>query len=225
MPAPDISTFYDAFNAPVTDFDCGALCSPHNLHGIPFCCDICHSVPAAWHAEWDYLNAHTDLWHAWRGDECSNDPVDPATLADETPEHMRLLACLGPAHCQREYRCSSCRQFPFFPYINLTGDFIGLAYNWDFEPTCWVISHLDAVTPAFRREFVAVYDDLLRQMPEEYQSYLWLSEDLREAFSQRRRRFALLHRNGTDILVSPLTERMMPIAPGKFPRFGPYKGK
>ncbi len=74
------------------------MCAPHNPHGIPFCCDICYAVPAVYHQEWEYLRLHTDLWHPWRGDECAEEPVNPSILAEDTPEHMRLLACKGPAH-------------------------------------------------------------------------------------------------------------------------------
>ena len=48
---------------------------------------------------------------------------------------MLLLACQGPAHCQRPFRALSCRQFPFFPYITADDRFIGLAYEWEFEPS------------------------------------------------------------------------------------------
>ena len=156
---------YDGFDAPVTDVDCGLKCAPHNPSGKPFCCDICHAVPAAYREEWDYLRPRTDLWHTYRGDECAANPVDPAALLADTPEHMLLLACKGPAHCQRDFRAISCRQFPFFPYISIDYRFIGLAYEWAFEDTCWVISNLGRVTDAYRREFIAAYDALFEQYP------------------------------------------------------------
>ena len=149
-PNLDVRKLYDHFDKPVTDFDCGQKCAPFNPTGKPFCCDICQAVPVAYKQEWQYLLQHTDIWHLWRGDECPEDPSDPADLLEETPEHLLLLACKGPAHCQREYRSSSCRQFPFFPYVSSDYSFIGLAYEWYFEPTCWVISHLDNVSPDYR---------------------------------------------------------------------------
>lgn len=225
MPAPDLNIprFYTGFSAPVTALDCGRMCAPHNPHGIPFCCDICHAVPAVYHQEWEYLRLHTDLWHPWRGDECAEEPVNPSILAEDTQEHMRLLACKGPAHCQREYRSSSCRQFPFFPYITANDRFIGMTYHWDFEPTCWVISNLGAVTADFRREFFATYDALFNTWLEEYESYAWLSEDMRTAFGSLHRRIPILHRNGGDYLLSPATERMERVPASQFRRFGPYR--
>ncbi len=223
VPKLDIRRFYDQFDAPITSLDCGAMCAPHNPSGKPFCCDICRAVPAAYHQEWEYLRQHTDLWHEWRGDECAAEPCDPSVLKDDTPEHMRLLACKGPAHCQRQYRSSSCRQFPFFPYITADDRFIGLAYDWDFEPTCWVISHLDAVTDTYRREFIRTYDEIFSIWPDEYESYAYLSEDFRAEFSKRKRRIPILHRNGGTYLLSPGNERLRRVAPQSLPRFGPYR--
>lgn len=222
-PRLDIRQFYDHFDAPVTAFDCGEKCAPHNPHGKPFCCDICHAVPVAYRQEWDYLQGRTDLWHEWRGDECAGDPSDPAELRELTPEHMLLLACLGPAHCQRAYRASSCRQFPFLPYITADDRFLGLVYEWDFEPLCWVISHLESVTDTYRREFVATYDVILAQWPDEYESYAAASEDMRAHFAAQRRRIPLLHRRGGFYLLSPRSERLERVPPQRLPRFGPYR--
>jgi hypothetical protein len=149
-PTLNIRRMHDHFNSPVTTVDCGKMCAPHNPNGKPFCCDICHAVPAAYRIEWHYLQSSTDLWHVWRGDECLQETSDPQVLLAETPAHMLLLACKGPAQCQRPYRAMSCRQFPFFPYITAGDRFIGLAYEWACEPTCWVISHLEKVTPVYR---------------------------------------------------------------------------
>src|SRR5512139_3717464 len=74
----DIRQLYDYFDAPMVPLDCGTKCAVHNPSGKPFCCDICHAVPATYRQEWDYLQQNTDLWHAWRGDECPTDTTDPA---------------------------------------------------------------------------------------------------------------------------------------------------
>jgi hypothetical protein len=222
IPTIDVRRMYNRFNAPVTQGDCGKMCAPHNPSGKPFCCDICHAVPVAYHLEWDYLRQNTALWHEWRGEECAAEPVDPAALREQTPDHMLLLACQGPAECQRPYRAMSCRQFPFFPYITSDDRFIGLAYEWDFEPVCWVISNLDQVTTAYRQEFIAIYDDLLARWPAEHESYAGASEDMREHFASQRRRIPLLHRNGGNYLLSPGSERLYRVSPDRFPRFGPY---
>jgi len=222
-PLLDMRKFYNDFNAPTTEFDCGQFCAPHNANRIPFCCDICHAVPAVYQQEWAYLLDHTDLWHEWRGDECASDQVDPQAIRAETPAHLCLLACKGPAYCEREHRASSCRQFPFFPYITSDDRFIGLAYNWDFEDKCWVISHLDEVSDQYRKEFIDTYDQLLADWPDEYDSFYYLSEDMRAHFMKVRRRITIMHRNGGFYLVSPRSERMQKVDVMEFRKFYPYQ--
>lgn len=231
VPAPqlDIRQLYDRFDAPMTDFDCGLKCAPHNPNGIPFCCDICHAVPAAYTQEWVYLQQNTDLWQTWRGDECAQAvpgtqaAVEAEALRAETPGHMLLLACLGPARCQRAYRAISCRQFPFFPYISSDLRFLGLAYEWAFEQTCWVISNLGAVTPAYRQAFIAFYDRIFAAWPADLAAYYQYSEQMRADFSAHRRRIPLLHRSGFWYLLSPGRERLRRVPVEQLRRFGPYR--
>lgn len=205
--------------------DCGAWCAPHNPSGKPICCDICHAVPAAYHEEWTYLQSNTALWHAWRGDECQAYPEDPQKLAADTPQSMLLLACLGPQQCERQYRALSCRQFPFFPYITSAQHFMGLAYNWEFEARCWVISNLGEVTTAYRQQFVQLYDDLFALWPLELAHYAHRSAQLRAAFIAQKRSITLLHRDGGYFLIRPLNERLRRIDPTRLPKFGPYAGR
>lgn len=214
---------YDGFDAPVTEVDCGRLCAAHNPSGKPFCCDICHAVPAVYRAEWAYLRRSTDLWRPWRGDECPQDADDPARLRAETPTNMVLLACKGPDACQRPFRALSCRQFPFVPYITADDRFIGLTVEWEFEAQCWVISHLEAVTETYRREFVRFYDGLFDRAPGEYEAYAAASEAMRAEFTRRRRRIPILHRRGGTYLLSPRDDRMARVQPQDLPRFGPYR--
>lgn len=223
IPKMDIRRLYDSFDEPVTAFDCGQKCAPHNPSGKPFCCDICHAVPVAYQQEWAYLRQSTDLWHEWRGDECPDDPSDPTELREQTPESMLLLACKGPAHCQRPFRSVSCRQFPFFPYITADDRFLGLAYEWAFETTCWVISNLWSVTEAYRSNFIRAYDELFNQWPEEFDNYSVTSEEMREYFLAQKRRIPILHRSGGFYLLSPGSERMERVTPDHFRRFGPYQ--
>lgn len=222
---PDqIRTLYKGFNSPVAELDCGKKCAPHNASGKPFCCDICHAVPAAYRSEWSYLKQNTDLWHKWRGEECEKTPAkDVTTLKAETPKNMVLLACLGPSQCERDFRALSCRQFPFFPYVTSEYRFLGLACEWQFESQCWVISNLAAVTSKYRQEFINTYDRLFALFQQEFEHYAVHSEILRGEFRKRRKRFPLLHRNGGYYLVSPASERLRRVRPGRLPRFGFYR--
>jgi hypothetical protein len=226
MPSPktlvDFCSLYDAFDASTTPIDCGLKCTPHNPHRKPFCCDICDAVPVAYKSEWDYLQSHTQLWHKWRGNECPDEPCDRMALLDQTPHHLYLLACKGPAFCEREYRATSCRQFPFFPYITSDFRFIGLTYDWEFESKCWVLSHLDQVTTEYRQQFVSAYDTLFSIWLEDLDSYALLSEETRDHYAARNRRIPLLHRNGKFYLVSPKTEKLRKISPTTLKKFEPY---
>ncbi len=204
FPDPNIRAWYNSFKAPVTPIDCGQMCAPNNPSGKPFCCDICHAVPAAYRSEWQYLQPNTNLWRPYTGQECASPPPGPQPAA---PKHMILLACLGPERCERDYRAISCRQFPFFPYITSDFRFIGMAFEWQYENVCWVIHNMNQVTVEYRREFVTFYDRLFNHDIAEMESYGRLSEEMREEFAARRKRIPLLHRNGSDYLISPGSER------------------
>ncbi len=162
--------------------------------------------------EWQYLKTSTSLWHLWRGDECPDEPVDPSELLEDTPEHLLLLSCRGPAQCEREFRSLSCRQFPFFPYITSDYRFIGLAHDWEFESECWILSHLDQVSLDYRREFVQTFDLVFSYWMDDFNSYVALSEEVRAYYASIRRRIPLLHRNGRDYLISPSSEKLVKIS-------------
>jgi hypothetical protein len=136
---------------------------------------------------------------------------------------MLLLACLGPSQCQRDFRALSCRQFPFFPYVSADYRFLGLAYEWEFESKCWVISNLPNVTQKYREEFIQTYDRLFALFQEEFDHYAYHSEKMRNHFVGQRRRFPLLHRNGAAYLVSPGSERLVRVNMKRLPRHGVYK--
>jgi hypothetical protein len=220
----DIRSMYAGFHSPIAELDCGKECAPHNPSGKPFCCDICHAIPAAYRSEWNYLERSTDLWHTWRGDECEETTqADVARLKADIPKNMVLLACLGPSQCQRDFRALSCRQFPFFPYVTSVYRFIGLAYEWEFEDKCWVISNLSRVTQKYREEFIQTYDKIFALFQSEFDQYAYHSERLRDYFARQRRRFPLLHRNGRTYLVSPQSEQLQRVDADHFPRFGVYR--
>ena len=222
----DIRALYTGFNTSISKLDCGQMCAPYNPSGKPFCCDICYAVPAAYESEWGALELVTDLWHVWRGDECEGDE-EPAShrtrVESETPGGMLLLACLGPDRCERENRLISCRQFPFFPYVTSDYRFLGLAYDWEFENKCWVLSNLGRVSDAYRESFVRTYDHIFALFQNEFESYAVRSEEMREHFITQRRRIPLIHREGGYRLVSPGSGRIYRVDASQLPRFGVYR--
>jgi hypothetical protein len=225
LPHINVRSLYDNFNAPIAELDCGAKCAPHNPNQTPFCCDICEAVPAAYQQEWAYLEPRTELWHRWRGDECAQNPEDPTRLAADTPSSMLLLACQGAPHCQREFRALSCRQFPFFPFVTEDYTFLGLAYDWEFEDKCWVVSHLDQVSTTYRQEFIETFDEFFNLWPQEMENYAQRSADMRAHFLASRRHIPIVFREGGYFLLDPEGERLEPVDPAKLPKFEPYAEK
>jgi len=219
-----IRDLYGNFDSPIASFDCGKKCAAHNPTGKPFCCDICHAVPAAYKSEWSYLKRNTGLWHKWRGSECSNNTRDDiARIKGDTPNTMLLLACLGPSKCQRDFRALSCRQFPFFPYVTSGYRFVGLSVEWGFESKCWVISNMSQVSRRYREEFVDTFDRIFALFQGEFDGYAFHSERMRNEFIKQKRRIPLLHRNGKFYLISPATESLNLISSDQLPTFGPYE--
>ncbi|MEK6222439.1 MAG: hypothetical protein N2D54_09350 [Chloroflexota bacterium] len=222
-----IRALYDQFNTPITEIDCGEKCAPHNPSGKPFCCDSCHAVPTAYQEEWDYLKPNTNLWHTWQAEHCEDTPEEAAEavagLQEETPDTMILIECLGPQECQRDFRALTCRQFPFFPYVDSKGQFIGLSYYWEYEVDCWVISNLHKVTDKYRKEFIAAFEEIFDNMPEELDTYQYHSNYMRGVYNKKQRAIPLLHRNGQNYKITTTNEKMRRIPVEKFPKYGPYK--
>lgn len=221
--AIDFQILYEGFDTPTTPIDCGLMCAPYNQNGIPFCCDICSAVPVAYKSEWQYLHKTTDLWHTWRGDECTGEENNRSQLSAQTPSHLRLLACKGPEWCERDNRSVSCRQFPFFPYLTSDYRFIGMTYDWDFTARCWVISNLPLVTMKYRHQFFDNFDKIFSTWLEDMDSYIELSTETREHYAALHRRIPLLHRNGGAYLISPESERLTRVPVQSFKPFQPYQ--
>lgn len=215
----DFATIYARFHSPIGEVNCGERCAPYNEYGVPFCCDTRHCVPTAYQAEWHYLQSHTDLWRLWQVDDLEL----MESLQTQTPEGQVLIVCQGHHNCQRHYRSITCRSFPFLPYITRQGEFIGLAYYWEYEDRCWVISNLQIVSLDYRREFIDTYDRLFAQMPDERQGFREFSTTMRRVFGRRRRAIPLLHRNGFAYKITPHNGRLRRVVVEKLPKFGDYR--
>lgn len=214
---------YAAFNENICDFDCGQKCLEYNPSGKPFCCDICEAIPTAYDQEWNYLQKHTDLWHAWDQNDCSKNKPNQKNIEKDLVDYQILIACKGPADCIRNFRAVSCRQFPFFPYITHDFRFLGMAYEWHFESKCWVINHLHLVRNEYRKQFIVFYDQLFSIWPDDMESYASLSDQMRIAFIERKKRIPILHRNGHSYLLSPKNEKLEKVDPNQYQKYGVYK--
>ncbi len=215
----DFASLYQQFHSPITELNCGDKCAPYNERGAPFCCDTQHAVPTAYESEWVYLQNNTNLWHQWQ----SESPSDAENILRDTPPGQVLIECLGHLSCQRDFRSITCRAFPFFPYITRQDEFIGLAYYWEYEDRCWIISNLTAVTTGYRSEFVAAYDKIFEHFPQEKKNFRYYSGLTRRVYGRKHRAIPVLHRNGYTYKITPRNGRMRHIPLEALPKFGLYK--
>lgn len=215
----DFASLYRRFQSPIATLNCGQKCAPYNERGVPFCCDTAHIVPTAHQAEWDHLRSNTNLWHPWEAD----DPGDTIELQSQAQPGQVLIACQGHPQCQREFRALTCRAFPFFPYIDSQGAFLGISYYWDYEERCWVISNLQVVSQQYFEEFIDTFESLFQLVPNERENYAQYCEHTRTEFQRQGRAIPLLHRNGNVYMISPGNERKRRVARDQLPKFGPYE--
>jgi len=215
----DFLTIYTRFQSPVTTQNCSEHCAPYNELGIPFCCDSRHTISTAYLAEWDYLRTNSDLWRQWEG----RNQEDTMYLRSQTPDGHVLIACLGYKLCNRQFRSFVCRAFPFFPYVTIRGQFIGLTYYWEYEDRCWVINNLQLISSKFVAEFIAAFDEIFKYIPQEKENYRYHSSRMRRSFSIRHRAIPLLHRDGHVYEVTPRNGNLQQVSVTNLPRFGPYK--
>jgi hypothetical protein len=213
----DFARIYERFQAPIARFDCGRKCAPLN-GGEPVCCSAKNAVPLVLKTEYRLLRSRSDLWHRFK-------PYDAASrkIVDGLHHTCMAVECKGAAFCERENRTMACRAFPFYPYITREGDFVGLAYYWDFEHSCWVISNLEIVDPDFVREFVRAHEMMFEVDRDEYETFKLQSATMRRLFSRRKAIIPLIGRDGGFLKVLPKSGRVVPADPKRFPKHGPFK--
>ncbi len=220
QPAPVFfQELYGMFSVPITELDCGQKCGPYNDRGVPFCCDIQHTVPAALEAEWDFLEPRTDLWQLWEGSSSG----EAQELTAELQEGHVLLVCQGYQHCQRPFRTLSCRAFPFFPYLDQHGNLLGLSYYQDYREECWVISNLEAVTAQFTEEFNSGFRRLFEVYPRLKDGYQRYSGLIREQSRKAGERIVLLQPGPRFFLLDPISENLQEIEAGSLPAYDAYQ--
>jgi hypothetical protein len=208
---------YKMFVAPVSAFDCGAKCGVHN-GGEPICCSTGGAIPIVDKHEWKLLQSRSDLWHVFT-------PPDKATEKELSDLHHDCVAieCKGFMSCERDNRSMSCRTFPFFPYIDRAGDFLGLSVFWTFEDRCWVQSQLQIVNLRFVDEFVAAYETLFEEDRDEFAANRDHSANMRRVFARNERPIPLIGRDGLLYKVMPRTHEIVRARFADFGRQGYYK--
>lgn len=220
-PSPSLTELYrrvfERFTAPISRFDCGQKCAPHN-GGEPYCCTTNHAIPILDKAEYALLRSRSDLWHEFK-------PISAASrkVVADLPHYCVAAECKGAAFCERENRSMSCRAFPFVPYVTREREVPGLAYHWYFEHFCWVINHLEIVTLEFVRECLAAYEAIYAEDPAELEGHRDHSAAMRRQFTRWNRLIPLIGRDGSYLVVEPRTHIIRPARRGEYHRHGPYQ--
>jgi len=215
----DFARIYEMFQAPISRYDCGRHCSPLN-GGEPVCCSTDHAIPVVDRAEWDLLRRRTKLWHRYR-------PNDRAgkTIVGDLAKSCLAIECKGVCHCERDNRTLACRSFPFFPYIDPKGAFIGLSIHWTFIDRCWVISNFAVVDAAFRRQFITAYEYMFKVDPGEFEVHKQYSATLRRIFSRRRQVIPFMDREGRCFKILPHGKGMRACPAEAMPKYGAYRSE
>lgn len=210
---------YEIFSSPLTEVDCGQKCGPFNEYGVPVCCDIKQVIPAAYQEEWIYLHENSDLWSPW----CGADRNGQDELLNNLQGGQVLIQCLGYLECQRSFRSITCRAFPFFPYLDSSGNCIGLAYYWDFREECWIISNLELVSEQYKQEFQKTYLKIFELYPDTRSSYMEYSAYIRETSASSKEDLVVLGFTGEIFLIEPATEKLVEGQYSELGVFGPFQ--
>jgi hypothetical protein len=216
----DFAALYQQYNANLAKVDCGRKCAPLNK-GQPVCCTTENAIPVVDRAEFELLRTRTDLWFPYR-------PVDAASrkIVKELTRRACAVECKGAAFCERDNRTIACRSFPFYPYIDNRGNFVGLTYYWDFEDRCWIISNMQVVEREFVNQMVAAFEKIFKLDPDEYDTMKDHSANMRRVFSRKKKIIPIIHRDGGYFKIKPGSGGVLtPCSPTEFNKFGPYKSE
>jgi len=209
---------YSGFSMPLCEIDCGLKCGPYNDYGVPVCCDIHLVIPSAFDLEWKYLEENTDLWKPW-----SSSGPESGEPEGELQDGQVLLQCKGYQSCQREYRTLICRAFPFHPYLDSRGLFIGLAYYPEFRKNCWIISNLKVVSQPYKEAFQRTYQRVFETYPgcrHDFSSYCGY---VREKALEEQEEIVLLGFSGEVYLIDPKSEEKYRVEYKELGAFGPFE--
>ncbi|MBT3351331.1 MAG: hypothetical protein HOC91_17105 [Nitrospinaceae bacterium] len=187
----DFKELYREFESAPSVFDCGKKCSPFN-DGEPFCCDSGWVVPIAFPEEWAYLEKKTNLWHEFR--PRNSDEFDLMEEIDQ--EESVFIECRGVKFCERDNRSISCRTFPFEPYLDTKGNFIGIVYNRVMADKCYLVDRHSAVTKGFIKTFMRFFEKFFVMLPSERELYLEQSRIYRNQMSRKKLPLVVLTEKG-----------------------------
>jgi hypothetical protein len=163
------------------------------------CCDIENAIPIVDKPEYKLLKSRTDMWKRLR----PTTPSQKREIATLTDSDSCAVTCRGVQFCERDNRSLACRSFPYFPYFDAAGDFVGLAHYWAFEGQCWVIANPMIVERPFIKEMIDSHEYLFKVDKNWADTYREYSASMRRVFSRRNKKFLILHRDGNRYWVLP----------------------
>ena len=174
---PQVATLLRTLTAPVTKFDCGTLCAPGN-GGVPVCCHAPSILPVLYKAELALLQKRSELWrqHVPTGADA---PLAAAARACDV-----FAVCKGHTHCERDNRALACRTFPFEPYLDHDGTFVGIVFAYDMAHLCPLITSAHEIEADFVAQCCAMWRQLFAFDDDERRFYAGLSRTLRRQFGQ-----------------------------------------
>ncbi|UCE20472.1 MAG: hypothetical protein JSV84_09095 [Gemmatimonadota bacterium] len=177
----DFEYIYRNYESTPVRFDCGKLCAPEN-GGIPYCCDTGWLIPVMYKWEFSYLLKHTDLWVRFKPKT-----KHEKNIIEETDKNTVFGQCLGHKGCDRKYRSVSCRIFPFEPYLDLEGKFLGMVYSYRLGNKCPLVDKPKLVSKKFISDQTKMWTYIFERDSAERQVYREQSIQVRRYLSRKKK--------------------------------------
>ena len=117
-------------------------------------------------------------------------------LEEIDQEESVFIECRGVKFCERDNRSISCRTFPFEPYLDTKGNFIGIVYNRVMADKCYLVDRHSAVTKGFIKTFMRFFEKFFVMLPSERELYLEQSRIYRNQMSRKKLPLVVLTEKG-----------------------------
>jgi hypothetical protein len=198
-----ITHLLTVLQAPVTRFDCGTLCAPGN-GGVPVCCHAKSILPVLYRAELALLQRRTSMWrrHTPTGED--------AALRSAARPCDVFAVCRGHQHCERQHRALACRTFPFEPYLDHAGRFVGIVFCYDLAHLCPLILGDQAIEDDFVAQCCTMWERLFAFDDGERRFYAAASTTLRRRFGRRGERIPVFTAAGVVAMSTRRPPRRVP---------------
>jgi hypothetical protein len=102
-------------------------------------------------------------------------------------------------------------------------EFVGMAYYQDFREQCWVISNLDIVSLAYKKQFQSAFQRLLNLYPRTRIDFFEFSSHNRRKAGLSGQKLVLLDFFDQVLLVDPENEEIIECQYNDLEAFGPFE--